>query len=692
MQIEDTLNCVAGDTISTLLWVNATAVNLQTGGNSSWMTVDLLGAGVGPTGAIGPTGPSGMVTDSGWHWINAPGEPTSASALYDLAGVTWGAPRFRRDAAGCVFLDGLVGNVTAPVTLFTLPSGYRPAYELRFQISPGAYMRVLSTGDVICAGVGAGSYIMLNGVTFMAEDYQNINWTYPTLQNGWTNLGQGCASARYFVDSAGDLHLSGTITGGAAANSIFILPVTWDLDQIFAAPCAPGNGLSTARIDCHASGGINTNGYIGGGTNAWLSLDGIVISNIGGTWWGPNLANSWANYGAGWAPLGYSVNKNGVVSMRGLIKSGVVTAGTAVVAAGTIPSPFTPSYQEGFFQSANVGQARCDAATSGAINFMGFFSGGNNVYVAVQGRWFADATEGSGASQQGAIGPTGATGPAGASSPLSMSIQTLSAPTVAASPYTVTHNLGTTNLLVQLWDAVTSQQVQAQVVALNTNQIQVSVATNMPNNVNVVMMGATASPVPLFPADLATKAYVDSRTVNLPAPVISGSGIQTFTDVLGDVWVAANGVYNGAWKRARDAVYARIFRNAALTAAVTTFTVMPYDTVSDDLYGLSVLGAGGGIACPLSGLYLVNGRFSVSGSAVGQRSIIQLAKNGTAQLRGNDVTIYAAQSMGDVISGTLRCVAGDTVQIQYYSTAALNFEIGSAPPLSWMDATYLGTG
>jgi len=683
-QAIDTVNCSVGDTIT--FQVNATTqVGLNPSPYNSFMTIDLLGAGVGPTGAVGPTGPSGTITDSGWHWVNGPGEPTSSSATYDTAGNSWSAPRFRRDAAGCVFLDGLFGGVPAgPITFFTLPPGYRPAYELRFETTPGVYIRVLPTGDVICAANSVpASYNALNGVTFMAEDYQSINWTYPTPQNGWTNLGQGCAPLRYFLDSAGDAHLSGVITGGAAANTIFMTSFTWDFDQIFAAACAPGSGTSTCRIDCHASGGINTNGYIGGGTNAWVSLDGIVISNVGGTWWAPALSNSWVNYGGGWAGLGFSINKNGVVSMRGLVRSGTTTGGTLIAAAGAIPYP--PTYQIPFFQSANAGQARCDAATNGGITFQQFFSGGTNGYVAVQGRWLTEASEGSGASQQGAIGPTGATGPAGASSPLLMSVQTLTAPTVAASPYTITHNLGTTNVLVQMYDAVTQRQVQAQVAALNTNQIQVSVATNMPNNVNVVIMGAPTSPISLFPGDLATKAYVDARTPNLPAPITSGSGVNSFTDALGDVWVAANGVYNGAWKRATDVMHSRVTRNSAFNIT-TTITHLGMDGVINDPYGIYA----SGWTVPIGGVWLLGGVAGMNTIANGWFRFRYYLNSVFQSFLG---LISLSTAIGGVCSFTsmpLKLNAGDIVQIFADGSATTALLTGVNYTTASLD--YLGAG
>ena len=700
LQIEDTLNCVAGDTISNMLWVNATAVNLQTGGGASYMDIDLLGAGVGPTGAVGPTGPGGTLTDSGWHYIDTPGEPQMSGTPYDGAGQSWCGGRYRRDAAGCVFLEGLI-NVSANGVVFTLPPGFRPAYELRFTPYGNgnpAFVQVRANGDVVVTLPAAPpNYFSLNNVTFMAEDYQNVNWVYPTVGGGWSNFGQGTAPCRYFLDSAGDLHLSGTITGGPigpASGAIFTLPSNLipDFQTTYTTACAPGTGGACARVDVNGSGGgnaypgvVNAAGYASGGTNAWTSLDGIVLPNIGGYWWTPALQNSWVAYGGAWAPGQWCTNKNGVLSTRGLIKSGVTTVATVLWAASSLP--FTPPWRVLTNQWAAGGVARVDWYQDGSCAFVGFTAGGTNGYMSMNSRWFVEA-EGPGVIQAGATGPTGATGPAGASSPLLMSVQTLTAPTVAASPYTITHNLGTTNVLVQMYDAVTQRQVQAQVAALNTNQIQVSVATNMPNNVNVIIMGATASPVPLFPADLATKAYVDSRTPNLPGAISSGSGIQTFTDVLGDVWVAANGVSNGIWKRASNAIHSRVYRNAAWTAATSMATVV-FDTATKDDYGSWNL-TNGTFAVPVGGLYHFATMVSVSSQAAQTWFAIAVTRGGSTISQVNDSRASQGSWLFPTqLEDTALLSAGDQIGVSFQSSTALGGRTGTA---TYIAMDYVGTG
>src|SRR5215469_5163845 len=95
-------------------------------------------------------------------------------------------------------------------------------------------------------------------------------------------------------------------------------------------------------------------------------------------------------------------------------------------------------------------------------------------------------------------GPTGPTGPAGP--PGSTYSQTINAPTMAGSPYLITHNLNNTVPIVQLWDAVNGQMLQAEITVVNTNQISITFRVTPPNSVTVVVAnGTTGGPGPTGP-------------------------------------------------------------------------------------------------------------------------------------------------------------------------------------------------
>jgi hypothetical protein len=265
--------------------------------------------------------------------------------------------------------------------------------------------------------------------------------------------------------------------------------------------------------------------------------------------------------------------------------------------------------------------------------------------------------------------------------------QTLTAPTAASSPYPVTHNLGTQYVQVQLWDAVTGLLVGAQVQVVNVNTIQIAVAQNMPNNVNVVVIGAANLAPPVNPPDIASKSYVDARTPNLPPSITSGSGVQSFTDVLGTVWVAANGVNGGAWKQARDVLYSKWFRSSALTMAAAGGLV-PLDTSVRDQYAL-YLSANSGWTIPVSGLWQFTFSLGAVSTAAGQAYNCRLYQNSGV------ITVYTSQSG---LAGNLSaisvleqfCSVGDLVQTYAVSANALAVITGQV--WTYGVAQYVGTG
>jgi hypothetical protein len=176
--------------------------------------------------------------------------------------------------------------------------------------------------------------------------------------------------------------------------------------------------------------------------------------------------------------------------------------------------------------------------------------------------------------------------------------------------------------------------------------------------------------------------------IPFPPPVTSGSTTQSYTDPLGDWWVAKNGVNGGSWYRARDVLYARMNRVAAYTG-VASGAMVPYDTISADPYGCCTAGASAMFTCPVPGRYFVAGRMSET-ITVNTRLFTTVMRNGAGIARGIDITTASAPASSYVACAYL-FAAGDQIQIQYYSTAAVALEVGPNG-ISYMDVNYLGTG
>jgi hypothetical protein len=87
-------------------------------------------------------------------------------------GSTFSAARYIKDDLGVVHLDGLIAGGTIGAAAFTLPAGYRPAYQQIYAAitNPNAIGRldILTNGQVQPAN-GSNTFFSLAGVTFLAE-------------------------------------------------------------------------------------------------------------------------------------------------------------------------------------------------------------------------------------------------------------------------------------------------------------------------------------------------------------------------------------------------------------------------------------------------------------------------------------------------------------------------------------------
>lgn len=175
--------------------------------------------------------------------------------------------------------------------------------------------------------------------------------------------------------------------------------------------------------------------------------------------------------------------------------------------------------------------------------------------------------------------------------------------------------------------------------------------------------------------------------IPLPAPVTSGSGIQSYTDPYGDVWVAANGVNGGAWRRARDVLYGRVGRTAAYNYVQNTPTAIPWTTPAQhDTYGMYTV-AQNGFTVPVAGLWTVHAQLCITFTAVGQflglyvgpnhRSNTQAGTTGNTYCHGHDV---------------VPCNAGDVLTTLGYSGTAGLAMAGLTSSDVYFTVKYEGTG
>jgi hypothetical protein len=172
-------------------------------------------------------------------------------------------------------------------------------------------------------------------------------------------------------------------------------------------------------------------------------------------------------------------------------------------------------------------------------------------------------------------------------------------------------------------------------------------------------------------------------------PATTSANLITKPDLTGQLWVAKGGVNGGAWRKAGDALKARVYRSAAVSpGAVNAFNAMPFDTVSYDAYGLMALSSTP-FTCPLAGVWELRGASAMFPLA--SRFIVALFKNGTEVARGHDVTGTAAAGTGGPVTDLQPLAVGDTIQLQIFvSAASVNIGVGAASSyltVAWHGAT-----
>lgn len=135
------------------------------------MVVDV--AGVGITRYSGSAWVTVVVSGTSAAWTTA-----SLGTGFANYGGSYSDARYRKLANGVVLLGGLVkttlATVTAGSTIFTLPAGFRPGVALILPAyrSDGNVTRINYGSGDITTGVaitGAGTFISLDGITFLAE-------------------------------------------------------------------------------------------------------------------------------------------------------------------------------------------------------------------------------------------------------------------------------------------------------------------------------------------------------------------------------------------------------------------------------------------------------------------------------------------------------------------------------------------
>jgi hypothetical protein len=186
--------------------------------------------------------------------------------------------------------------------------------------------------------------------------------------------------------------------------------------------------------------------------------------------------------------------------------------------------------------------------------------------------------------------------------------------------------------------------------------------------------------------DTSTTVTSPPAAAYFPPQAPPASGLNTFTDTSGEVWVSYNG---SAWKKMRDACHVRVGRTALYTTS-TAPVPFAYDTIDYDPLARYNLAANT-FTCPVAGIYQVNAVMYVAPTAANQGMYLYLWRNaaeiGLGGL-GISVTIY---NVATVMSQPTKCAAGDTLSVYHSTTVAMSTTYASELN-NWATFDYLGTG
>jgi len=281
---------------------------------------------------------------------------------------TFATGAYTKTSGGVILLKGLLKSSGTPAlseNIGILPPGYRPASVLIFQTSTNA--NVASRIDVYPDGTikfifGSGGWLSLDGIKFLPAG-SPYTFTASALSNGWANYGGGFEPADYAVDGSGRTHVQGLVRSGVVTNGTLIatIPAALLPTEYIHLPADNGGvfghiGTSSVSAGLLAKGGTTTNGYLSL-TNMFYPSSYAGLTNL-------TLQNAWVWYGTIYSTPQYTKSADGIVSLKGLIKSGTATSGTVLT---TLPVGYRPKNRllEGVVNNAAYG--RVDILSDGTV-------------------------------------------------------------------------------------------------------------------------------------------------------------------------------------------------------------------------------------------------------------------------------------------------------------------------------------
>ncbi|OYX40842.1 hypothetical protein B7Y94_06030 [Candidatus Saccharibacteria bacterium 32-49-12] len=314
-------------------------------------------------------------------------EPLLLTADWVPYSTSFSTPSYTKTKSGVVLVKGLVKNqnvFTGPITIATLPEGYRP--------QDGALM----FGNSKNANAAGRTYVYLNGNVQIVDGHEgwtsldNImflpaggtyNMTTLTPLNGWTQYGGGYAPIAYSVGAYNRVFLQGLMKTGTTTfgTQIAALPTVAQPSMYMHLGLA-AYGWGQAGIEGRSS--ITPNGIMARGPTtgtSWLSITSNYMNKNHTAWTNAPLVNGWVNYATStYESAQYTKTADGLVTLKGLVASG--TANRIM----TLPVGYRPKETLLLTVAANDAYARVDVRADGGVDRVA----GSNVWLSLSGITF----------------------------------------------------------------------------------------------------------------------------------------------------------------------------------------------------------------------------------------------------------------------------------------------------------------
>lgn len=221
--------------------------------------------------------------------------------------------------------------------------------------------------DLSIAGpltVTDGPLIVGSGAVIVAGDQLNQEkWRSIRLSNSWANFGSGYNEPGYCRLPYDRVLLGGMIKSGSLNAVAFAMSGAYMSEADTILPTISNNGaVIVSRITVDDT---NISPTVGG--NTWFTLDGNMLRAGRWPWVVPTLQGAWVDYGGVWSTAGHIKDADGLVFLKGMVKSG--STGTNCI---VLPSDSWPVNGQIFFAVCSIAGTlticRIDVSVTGGVN------------------------------------------------------------------------------------------------------------------------------------------------------------------------------------------------------------------------------------------------------------------------------------------------------------------------------------